>query len=513
MEKELIQLFEAVQKAAEATGAEGGPEEDRCLDALNQLKQFPVNYQVLVSSQVGKRVRGLTKHSSTKIKVLAGEVVEIWKEIIVKETLKNKKNGEVKSEGSAKAEKMKSVKAEGVATVKTEREIPTSANLNGKLPSSEMKKKIKTDTDVIKTERSPSVQIKAEKIIKEEKSSSRTLEHIKVERTMKKEENSSPTVVTKPKKDSVGTPKLSSIVYCKDKLRDKMREILAEGLLKVASEVADDLKDEVNSCDPYRVAVMVESAMFEKWGTSTGAQKAKYRSIMFNIKDSKNPDFRRKVLLGQFEPHTITELTPDQMASDALREKNEKIKEKALFECERGQAAVASTDKFKCGRCKKNETTYYQMQTRSADEPMTTYVTCVNYIEQKIMSFGLSLLFLPQSSLRSGGSTFSRHSLPPLAHSPRPKLHKRKTTSQRFLAPFLVDRHTCNRTCCSKVKVEDDITDESCELVNGVEISIGEGEDSTRAFLFSAVKNNNGTGILLLSDIFGFEDSATRDFA
>lgn len=31
---------------------------------------------------------------------------------------------------------------------------------------------------------------------------------------------------------------------------------------------------------------------------------------------------------------------------------------------------------FKCGRCKSKKTSYYQMQTRSADEPMTTYVTC-----------------------------------------------------------------------------------------------------------------------------------------
>jgi DNA-directed RNA polymerase subunit M/transcription elongation factor TFIIS len=31
---------------------------------------------------------------------------------------------------------------------------------------------------------------------------------------------------------------------------------------------------------------------------------------------------------------------------------------------------------FKCGKCKSTKTTYYQMQTRSADEPMTTYVTC-----------------------------------------------------------------------------------------------------------------------------------------
>ncbi|NBS69556.1 hypothetical protein EBT31_11690 [bacterium] len=33
---------------------------------------------------------------------------------------------------------------------------------------------------------------------------------------------------------------------------------------------------------------------------------------------------------------------------------------------------------FKCGKCKSKKTDYYQMQTRSADEPMTTYVTCKN---------------------------------------------------------------------------------------------------------------------------------------
>lgn len=38
----------------------------------------------------------------------------------------------------------------------------------------------------------------------------------------------------------------------------------------------------------------------------------------------------------------------------------------------------ASTDKFKCGKCKSKECTYYQLQTRSADEPMTTYVTCIH---------------------------------------------------------------------------------------------------------------------------------------
>jgi DNA-directed RNA polymerase subunit M/transcription elongation factor TFIIS len=46
------------------------------------------------------------------------------------------------------------------------------------------------------------------------------------------------------------------------------------------------------------------------------------------------------------------------------------------------EAAKAKHDEeyagmFKCGKCKSKKTTYYQMQTRSADEPMTTYVTCM----------------------------------------------------------------------------------------------------------------------------------------
>lgn len=31
----------------------------------------------------------------------------------------------------------------------------------------------------------------------------------------------------------------------------------------------------------------------------------------------------------------------------------------------------AETDAFKCSRCQQRKCTYYQMQTRSADEPMT----------------------------------------------------------------------------------------------------------------------------------------------
>jgi DNA-directed RNA polymerase subunit M/transcription elongation factor TFIIS len=42
-----------------------------------------------------------------------------------------------------------------------------------------------------------------------------------------------------------------------------------------------------------------------------------------------------------------------------------------------GNKAMA-TDQFYCTKCHKRECTYYEMQTRSADEPMTVFITCLN---------------------------------------------------------------------------------------------------------------------------------------
>lgn len=53
MEKELVGLYEAVKKAADAASStDSEADESRCLDAFEQLKKFPVSYQILVSTQV-----------------------------------------------------------------------------------------------------------------------------------------------------------------------------------------------------------------------------------------------------------------------------------------------------------------------------------------------------------------------------------------------------------------------------------------------------------------------------
>ena len=38
----------------------------------------------------------------------------------------------------------------------------------------------------------------------------------------------------------------------------------------------------------------------------------------------------------------------------------------------------AGTDVFTCRKCKGNKCTYYQQQLKSADEPMTTFVQCLD---------------------------------------------------------------------------------------------------------------------------------------
>lgn len=39
---------------------------------------------------------------------------------------------------------------------------------------------------------------------------------------------------------------------------------------------------------------------------------------------------------------------------------------------------INTTDQFKCPRCKNNKCVYFQLQTRSADEGITSFITCIS---------------------------------------------------------------------------------------------------------------------------------------
>lgn len=98
------------------------------------------------------------------------------------------------------------------------------------------------------------------------------------------------------------------------------------------------------------------------------------RSIYLNLKN--NPDIVSQVQNETIKPHTVAFMTHQEMRPDKWNELIEaKIKrDKNKFEVN----LEASTDAFTCRKCRSKKCTYYQMQTRSADEPMTTFVTCID---------------------------------------------------------------------------------------------------------------------------------------
>uniref|UniRef100_G1T6N1 Transcription elongation factor A3 n=1 Tax=Oryctolagus cuniculus TaxID=9986 RepID=G1T6N1_RABIT len=100
------------------------------------------------------------------------------------------------------------------------------------------------------------------------------------------------------------------------------------------------------------------------------------RSRISNLKDPRNPGLRRNVLSGAISAGLIAKMTAEEMASDELRELRNAMTQEAIREHQMAKTGGTTTDLFQCSKCKKKNCTYNQVQTRSADEPMTTFVLC-----------------------------------------------------------------------------------------------------------------------------------------
>ena len=99
-----------------------------------------------------------------------------------------------------------------------------------------------------------------------------------------------------------------------------------------------------------------------------------YLSVLKKIIANLNDDMINKIISREWRSYDVVfkthqELCPDRWMN-MLDQNAEKIKNKFTNKLQ------AASTLYTCGKCKKNETTYYQVQIRSADEPMTTFITC-----------------------------------------------------------------------------------------------------------------------------------------
>ena len=98
------------------------------------------------------------------------------------------------------------------------------------------------------------------------------------------------------------------------------------------------------------------------------------KSIWVNL--LRSPELLEKVKSGEIETPKLAFMTHQEMMPEKwdamIQIKAKRIQ--AKFE----DTAMAATDTFTCRKCKSKKCTYYQQQVRSADEPMTTFVTCID---------------------------------------------------------------------------------------------------------------------------------------
>ena len=99
----------------------------------------------------------------------------------------------------------------------------------------------------------------------------------------------------------------------------------------------------------------------------------RFRSIYINLK---NKQFLEQIQKKEITGNMLEVLTHYEMDQERW---SELIDKKVKREASKFNTNIqASTDMFTCRKCKSKKCTYYELQTRSADEPATIFVTCID---------------------------------------------------------------------------------------------------------------------------------------
>lgn len=171
-----------------------------------------------------------------------------------------------------------------------------------------------------------------------------------------------------PPKNSSGVE--SSIQPTADPIRNKCREMIQNSLTVGPEKYSSQMVS--------LMAAKVEEAIYKLHGARVDPKyKNKIRSRYSNLKDPKNPELRASLMQGIITPERLASMKPEEMASKELTKLREKFTKEAINDHQMAQNEGTKTDMFTCGKCKAKECTYTQLQTRSADEPMTTFVYCM----------------------------------------------------------------------------------------------------------------------------------------
>ena len=125
----------------------------------------------------------------------------------------------------------------------------------------------------------------------------------------------------------------------------------------------------------YAIKEANQRKIVKKWDNPLFVQlyADRLRSIYINLKI---PELLEQIKSRELAPQTVVFMTHQEFKPDHWREL---IANKIKRDASRYTNNIeASTDMFTCKKCRSKRCTYYELQTRSADEPATIFVTCLD---------------------------------------------------------------------------------------------------------------------------------------
>ncbi|NXM99414.1 TCEA3 protein, partial [Sylvia borin] len=323
--EELVRIAKKLDKMVARKSTEGA------LDLLKSLTGYTMTIQLLQTTRIGVAVNSVRKHCSDEEVVASAKIlIKNWKRLLDGKKEKDTDGDKEKRKGLD----VSSCPSEGVKH-----------NKNTAEKHKERRASADSKSSTVSSYSSPQKKLSGERA---------------------NSNKAKPEVPRTPNSPSF-SPSPCFLAPCYltgDSVRDKCIEMLTAAL-----RMDDDYKEFSVNCE--KMASEIEDHILTDM-----KYRNRVRSRISNLKDPKNPGLRRNVLCGAIEPGLIARMTAEEMASDELKKLRNAMTQEAIREHQMAKTGGTVTDLFQCGKCKKKNCTYNQVQTRSADEPMTTFVLC-----------------------------------------------------------------------------------------------------------------------------------------